>query len=147
MKALSIRQPFAHLIMIGEKSFEFRTWQTDYRGDLLICASANPKIENTIPGHALCVANLEEVYELGESNYESFGLDEEPEGTMYAWYLTNIRLINPFPVKGKLHLFDVEDDLIEYISCEKAFGEVTDENLDKFFDKYYLPKLYKGKKK
>lgn len=36
MKVLTIKQPWATLIMQGDKRFEFRSWQTKYRGDLLI---------------------------------------------------------------------------------------------------------------
>lgn len=38
MKALSIRQPWAWLIVHGHKDVENRTWRTDVRGDLLIHA-------------------------------------------------------------------------------------------------------------
>ena len=38
MKVLTIKQPWATLIMQGDKRFEFRSWQTNYRGDLLIHA-------------------------------------------------------------------------------------------------------------
>ena len=38
MKALTIKQPWATLIMQCDKRFEFRSWQTKYRGDLLIHA-------------------------------------------------------------------------------------------------------------
>ena len=38
MKVLTIKQPWATLIMQGYKRFEFRSWQTKYRGDLLIHA-------------------------------------------------------------------------------------------------------------
>ncbi len=38
MKVLTIRQPWATLIMQGNKRFEFRSWQTKYRGELLIHA-------------------------------------------------------------------------------------------------------------
>lgn len=40
MKALSVRQPWAWLIVHGGKDIENRTWRTDYRGPLLIHASA-----------------------------------------------------------------------------------------------------------
>lgn len=39
MKALSIMQPWAWLIVMGYKPLENRTWQTPYRGTLLIHAS------------------------------------------------------------------------------------------------------------
>lgn len=38
MKALSIRQPWAWLIVNGHKPVENRTWETFYRGPLLIHA-------------------------------------------------------------------------------------------------------------
>ena len=42
MKAISIQQPWAHLILTDEKQYEYRSWSTDHRGDLLVCSSANP---------------------------------------------------------------------------------------------------------
>src|SRR6516165_9385512 len=40
MKALSVRQPFAHLIVTGIKRIENRFWATPYRGPLLIHAAS-----------------------------------------------------------------------------------------------------------
>ena len=39
MKALSVRQPWAWLIVTGHKDIENRTWRTSHRGLLLIHAS------------------------------------------------------------------------------------------------------------
>jgi hypothetical protein len=39
MKILSIRQPWASLIVLGHKDVENRTWRTDYRGSVLVHAS------------------------------------------------------------------------------------------------------------
>ena len=41
MKVLTIRQPWASLIMNGYKKFEFRSWSTKYRGAILIHAGKN----------------------------------------------------------------------------------------------------------
>lgn len=38
MKVITIKQPFATLIAKGIKEYEFRTWKTKYRGDILIHA-------------------------------------------------------------------------------------------------------------
>lgn len=38
MKALTICQPYAEMIMLGDKRIENRTWPTTYRGPLLIHA-------------------------------------------------------------------------------------------------------------
>ena len=40
MKALSVRQPWAHLIVTGIKRVENRFWETPYRGPLLIHAAS-----------------------------------------------------------------------------------------------------------
>lgn len=38
MKVLTIRQPWASLIMAGLKEYEFRSWKTNYKGEVLIHA-------------------------------------------------------------------------------------------------------------
>lgn len=38
MKAITIKQPWATLIAKDYKEYEFRTWKTKYRGDILIHA-------------------------------------------------------------------------------------------------------------
>lgn len=43
MKALSVKQPWACLLVEGVKKIEVRSWVTAHRGPLLICASAVPK--------------------------------------------------------------------------------------------------------
>lgn len=45
MKALSIRQPWASLIISGAKDIENRTWSTTHRGPLLIHASKRVDID------------------------------------------------------------------------------------------------------
>jgi hypothetical protein len=44
LAALSIKQPWANMIISGEKTIETRTWSTDFRGDLLIVSSKTPAI-------------------------------------------------------------------------------------------------------
>lgn len=43
MKTISIMQPWASLIVLGHKKIETRSWNTKYRGPLLIHASAGKK--------------------------------------------------------------------------------------------------------
>ena len=38
MKVLSIKEPWASLIINGYKKYEFRSWKTNYRGKILIHA-------------------------------------------------------------------------------------------------------------
>lgn len=45
MKAISLLQPWASLVVMGAKMLETRSWATKYRGDLLIHASAALKTD------------------------------------------------------------------------------------------------------
>jgi len=42
MKALSLKQPYAELILQGRKKIEIRKWNTKFRGEFLIHASKVP---------------------------------------------------------------------------------------------------------
>lgn len=56
MKALSVRQPWATLIVAGLKRVETRTWATRHRGPLLIHAAKTPDPILRDPPRALRVA-------------------------------------------------------------------------------------------
>ena len=49
MKVLSVRQPWAYLIVAGYKDIENRKWYTNHRGPLLIHASLGTDPENFMP--------------------------------------------------------------------------------------------------
>lgn len=142
MKAISIRQPFAHFILCEEKTIECRSWRTDYRGDLLICASAAPKIKDTIPGHALCIVRLDSIEPFKKEHLNAACFGDMPEEKSYAWHLTDVRLVKPFPVKGKLNFYEVDDDLIEIVDDSTA----TEEQMQAWYEENFEPLLYKGKK-
>lgn len=142
MRSLSVRNPYATMIMSEQKPYEFRTWSTDYRGDLLICSSANPKMLNMISGHALCVVRLNDIFEVTAKNYRDFGLDERPDGKLYAWQLTDVRLVKPFAVKGKLNFFETDDSLIEYVEGDGE--ELSEAECEAIYNKYYAPLIYTG---
>lgn len=146
MKAISVQQPFAHWILCGEKNYEYRTWSTDHRGDLLICSSANPKIEGTIPGHALCVVNVTDVIQVTKKNYRELELDEPPVHgeKLFAWKLENIRLVDPFPVKGKLNFYYIDDALIH---THEENENMSEEEAQAWVDTYFAPFVYRKKKK
>ncbi len=60
MKAITIKQPWASLIVHGIKDIENRTWRTHFRGRVLIHASADNRLMNIPPSEFLtgdqCVA-------------------------------------------------------------------------------------------
>ena len=139
MKAISVQNPFAHWIMCGEKTIEVRTWNTEHRGDLLICSSASPKIPAMISGHALCIVSLDKVTKLKKKDLEAACMDEMPDGDCYAWHLSKVRIVKPIPVKGKLNFYNVDDELIEIIDD----GTLTPEQTDEVFLKYIAPVSFK----
>lgn len=109
MKGLSVKEPFASLIADGRKSIETRGWRTDYRGPLLICASAKPKIHKA--GYAVCIVTLFDVRKMHIEDAGAAMCDYIPG--RYAWILTNLhRFGRPMPAKGALYLWDVDAELV-----------------------------------
>jgi len=146
MKAISVQQPWAHMIFIGEKEYEYRSWSTDHRGDLLICSSANPKIEDTISGHALCIVNVTDVIQVTRKNYRELQLDEPPlrGEKLFAWKLEDLRIIKPFPVKGKLNFYYVDDEQIEII--DDGSDSLSEKEAAELYKKHIEPLLYRKKR-
>ena len=123
MKALTIKQPWAQLIVEGYKKFEFRSWKTKYRGKILIHAGMSLEkdmvsrfkdynLEYTmgaIVGEATledCILVDEEFNKkLREENPIVYGRSNHVE--TYAWKLSNvIKYKEPIYIKGKLGLWD-----------------------------------------
>lgn len=119
MQAISLRPEWAMPVMLGWKSIECRTWKTDYRGDLLICSSSKP-LALTIDSHALAVVELIDIVPFEKNHLEDAFMEEMPEKSSFAWILDNLRWIKPFKQKGKLHLFEVDDSLIEILPDEMS---------------------------
>lgn len=138
MKALSLRPEWAMQVLQGIKTVECRTWKTDYRGDLLICASSR-KFSGAIDRRALCVVNLAKIEPFKPKHLKPAGMQGfECPNDSYAWVFDALYFIKPFEVKGKLHLFDVDDSLIEY--------QTEDYKAYEWLKKYYKPLIYYSKK-
>ena len=128
MKALSVKPLWATAILQEVKRIEWRSWSTDYRGPLLICASSGPWYAGSICKHALCVVDLVDVVPFEEEHLYWAIVDEMPEKPGYAWLLGEPAFIVPFEVKGKLHLFDVDDSLVEYKGDDTTFVQFAEEH-------------------
>lgn len=133
MKALSLRQPFAGLIIAGAKTIETRKWRTSYRGPLLICSSQRDygwrACLNYEPLRGglwvqrchdcdLCRrvgigANGLAVGIVDVVGCRRMTIEDEAAAccswysSAWSWILKNPQKIDPFPVKGRLRLFDV----------------------------------------
>lgn len=133
MKALSLTQPWATLIALGEKKFETRSWACNYRGPLAIHASKNyPRWAKDLEETELFKSSLRSVNGIvtGQYSYpvcvtsvigcypthtwkENCDAKEIAFGdwsdNRWAWRLGPIEKIfgmAEFPVKGHLGLWD-----------------------------------------
>ena len=124
MKALTIKQPWATLIMQGDKRFEFRSWQTKYRGDLLIHAGkdidkeAMKRLEKYLPkelpyGKILgkvklvdCIKMSPEFKELLlKENSDIYTKSSSQEN--YGWQVSDVEVFeNQIDAKGHLSLWE-----------------------------------------
>jgi hypothetical protein len=122
MKALSIRQPWAYLIITGDKDIENRTWATAYRGpvlihagktmdydalDLLLAAGVVIPHNSLLPrGGFVGIAAL-----TGVVTHSASPWFDGP----YGWTFGKVHRLPFYPYRGRLGLFDVPDDLARQI--------------------------------
>ena len=130
MKVLTIKQPYASLIAEGIKEYEFRTWKTNYRGELLIHAGKGKNKEyiekfkelklEYPAGYIIAKVTLEDCIEVTEEFreilkkknpvlYSHVINDKLWKG--YAFKLTNVEKIKNIPAKGKLSFWNYEKEL------------------------------------
>ena len=144
MKALSIDPEFAHYLFTGEKTIECRSWNTKYRGDILICAT-KVLVPGCICGHAYFIASLTDVEPFTPEHLEAACMDGMPDGPCYAWHLEDIAPIYPIPVRGMPGLFEVDDSLIR-LADDGLPDDMSEEEATRFFEefdaKYYAPITY-----
>ena len=108
MKALSIRQPWADLILAGVKTSEYRSWQVDYRGALLIHASKRKEPFADVPRSALRGGFV------GVVDLVNILLNEDADPSKrYAWVFVNPRRIPFVAAPGRLGLFDPGPELFK----------------------------------
>lgn len=120
MKTLSIIEPYASLIAEGYKHIETRSWKTNYRGPILIHASATaipkeyrhlvPMVSQVRRGYMLCRADLVDCIEMTEDYLLSVPTREQALGFYslgrFAWVLENVQPVEPVKVRGNLGLWE-----------------------------------------
>lgn len=125
MKVITIKQPWATLITEGYKEYEFRTWKTTYRGDILIHAGLGVDEEalkrfsylNLDYPKGVIIAKVtltdclevnnnlrEELIKKDKLVYKNIINNLSYQG--FAFKLENIKKITPIKAKGKLSLWD-----------------------------------------
>ena len=116
MKALTIYGIYADCTAAGVKTVEWRSWKTNYRGELLICANAlNPPEwrDLFITRHAICTVQLADCVTFTKEHHVGYYYDNPPNDG-YAWLLENVQFIKPVQIKGKQRIFNV-DIMPEYL--------------------------------
>ena len=122
MKVLTLKQPWATLISEGLKEYEFRSWNTNYRGKLLIHAGVSidkeeikkynydyPKSRIVALVELIDCLKIDDKFNkmIKDKNSIVYG-SKEREG--YAWKLRLIKKIDDNKeIKGKLGLWNIED--------------------------------------
>lgn len=136
MKAISLLQPWASLVVIGAKTIETRNWGTKYRGPILIHASqgkagsifaVGPPFKKYIPdfkklpfgaivGQAMITNVLRvENLEMSDETINRFTMEEKAFGDYsegrYAWILEEpLQFNNPIPARGTLSIWEYPDE-------------------------------------
>ncbi|MDP3986642.1 MAG: ASCH domain-containing protein [Nanoarchaeota archaeon] len=119
MKALSLKQPWAELILQGRKTIELRKWNTKFRGRFLIHSSKVPDVEgmkkfgfSDLPcGFILGEASLIDVKKY--ENGKDFEGDRDKhlateEWGRYGFMLKNVERVKLILFKGKLGFWEFD---------------------------------------
>ena len=127
MKVLTVKEPWASLIINGYKKYEFRSWKTSFRGKVLIHAGKSVEKNNLALfndynldysfGYIIGEVELEDCIliddkiqeELERSNKLVYGRSKHVG--LYAWKLGNIvkyKKKDRIKVNGKLGLWNLE---------------------------------------
>lgn len=139
MKALSIRQPWANLILTGEKRIENRTWSTSHRGRILVHAAKSVE-DLQIPDSGIRLTRRDFGFQFGaligvvdivdcivmDMRYKPPALSPENRAK-YPWLESDVHAIGPvcwvlenprffkrhIKYSGRLNLFNVPDDVVK----------------------------------
>lgn len=129
MKVITIKEPFATLIAEGYKEYEFRTWRTKYRGEILIHAGKgidkkaiekfkylNLKYSS---GKIIAKAVLTDCIKINNQAREMLkdknehliysSIIKNTDWNGYGFKLENIEKIDPIEINGKLSLWDYNE--------------------------------------
>jgi len=119
MKVLSLKQPWAELILQGKKKIELRKWNTKFRGEFLIHASKIPDSDamnkfgfDKLPC-GFVVGKVELVKVKKYKNNEEFEKDKNLHLATKSWgnfgfTLKNAQRIKPISAKGNLGFWEFE---------------------------------------
>lgn len=114
LKAISLKQPWANLIASGKKTIETRTWNTKYRGPVLIVAS-KAKVRDRRGdiiepmGCSVAIARIVDCRPMRLTDRRAACIAKYPGAK--AWILRNIKRIPRVPIAGRLGIYRVRPAL------------------------------------
>lgn len=127
MKVITIKQPWATLIAEGIKEYEFRTWNTKYRGDILIHAGKSidkramdrfKEYNFEYPvGCIIAKAKITDSVYIDDDFVNSIAscdplvyreIIEKGEWEGYGFKLEQVKKIEPIYINGKLGLWNYD---------------------------------------
>jgi hypothetical protein len=134
-KALTICQPYAHLIARGDKRVENREWPTSYRGTLYIHAGKSREwldlsddetrdesydipLSSMAFGAVVAVATLRDCLHIDRINRGDFDRqypwlkDHEHTNGTWCWIIDAVAAIGPWPWRGAQGLWDIDEDAL-----------------------------------
>ena len=108
-RVLTIKQPWAHLIINGIKRVENRSWKTDYRGLILIHAGqAYDESYQRDRTFGVDPAQLTYGAVIGTADLVDIVTEHSSPFFVgpFGWVLENARPIEPIPLRGQQRLFN-----------------------------------------
>jgi hypothetical protein len=139
-QCLTVRQPWAWAIVSGAKDVENRSWKTEYRGPIIIHASATKAVVNrliksggsALPAMTFTYGSLIGIVDLVDVVPLSEELETNPWAWgPYCWRISNPRrFTEPIPGKGKLKLYTLPPTMSPRIraavtSAREPLADVT----------------------
>jgi hypothetical protein len=118
IRALTVRQPWAALIVSGEKTVENRGWRTNYRGLLLIHAGSRPDPDGPAFDGPITFGAIIGVVELTDVIRDSTSPWAEPD--CWHWRVADPQPLTPIPCRGALRLWRPAPPVIHAVRAQLA---------------------------
>lgn len=122
MKALSLKQPWAELILQRRKKIELRKWNTNFRGEFFIHASKNVDVDamrrfNFTELPTGCIVGKAVLIDVKKyETDEEFSKDQKlhiasKDWGGYGFILKNVKRVENIPCKGQLGFWDFHENI------------------------------------
>lgn len=146
MYALSLKQPWATLLVNGLKTIEVRSWPTARRGPILIHAArvpdGRPQAWAKVPLDLLkqtkqrggIIGSAEVIGCVTYASQKAFGADQNLHLNEPGWFLgpklfgftfTNAKALPFYPFSGWMRFFEVDEKGLKHPSSKRKQGRIA----------------------